>query len=301
VTSTPSRRIFISTEDTADERVAQVIELLEAAGYSVTSSPTNPAIGVDPRWQDWYEGGCLAAIDESDVFLVVVTAGYDGSTWMAIEFETAWKANQTNGRPGLFVLHRSSRPLPAGFSRYEEAATLLPFDVNEAIAFLRERVPPDVDDEPRVLRAVGGLVDETSVCLAVYGVDLDPDRVTELLGCPPTSSHRRGERRGTRSPLYKRGGWFLEVQGTAPEGPEELVAKLLGQLPQGEAVWQQLSELYDIQLRFAFYVKGWNQGFDLSAELVERVARLGAKIVLDIYALGEDDGTDGAPASRPSV
>jgi hypothetical protein len=136
-----TRRIFISTENTVDERVVQVIGLLKAEGYSVTTSPLNPAIGDDPRWKDWYDNGCQAAIESNDVFLAVVTAGYDSSTWMAIEFQTAWKANKaTSGRPRLFVLHRTAVPLPAGVRRYEDSATLLPLEVNAAIALLLERV-----------------------------------------------------------------------------------------------------------------------------------------------------------------
>ena len=138
--SPPSRRIFISTENTADARVVQVIELLKAAGQSITTSPINPVD--DPRWTSWYESGCKRAIESNDVFLAVVTADYGSSTWMAIEFETAWNANQASGRPRLFVLHRSARPLPAGFRQYEEAATLLPFEVNAAVRCLLEAERP---------------------------------------------------------------------------------------------------------------------------------------------------------------
>lgn len=300
MTRVPSRRLFISTENTADERVVHAINLLEAAGYNVTTSPLNPAIGDDPRWRDWYASGCKAAIESNDVFLVVVTAGYECSTWMAIEAETALKANKaTRGRPRLFVLHRSARPLPAGFRQYEEAATLLPFDVSEAVAFLLDRMPADAEDDPTVLCSVGGLVDEASVCLAVYGEDLDPDEVSELLGRSPTSSHRRGERRGPRSPLYKRGGWFLELRGTAPEEPEELAAKLLGQLPSDEGVWQKLSQLYEVQLRLAFHMTGWNRGFDLSAGLVAMIARLHASVSVDIYSYAEDDDTEAVDPATP--
>jgi len=284
-----TKGIFVSTENTADARVVRVIDLLKAAGHTVTTSPINPAIGDDPRWKDWYENGCRTAIDSNDVFLAVVTEGYDSSTWMAIELETAWNANRATGRPLLFLLHRSARPLPAAFRQYEDGATLLPFDADEAIAFLLVRVSPSAENEPRVLCTVGGLVDETGVCLAVYGEDLDPEQVTGLLGRPPTSSHRRGERRGPRSPLYKRSGWFLEVRGTAPQGPEELVAKLLGQLPDDEAVWQKLARLYEVQLRLAFHMAGWNRGFELSADLVAKIANLHAKIVFDIYADEKDD------------
>ncbi len=157
VTHSPSCGIFISTGNTTDDRVVQTIDLLKAAGYTVTTSPLNPAVGTDSRWNDWYESGCRTVIESNDVFLAIVTAGYDCSTWMAIEFEKAWKANKaTSGRPRLFVLHRSTRPFPPGLRQYEESATLLPFDVNEAVAFLRERVPANAADEPRVLCTVGG-------------------------------------------------------------------------------------------------------------------------------------------------
>lgn len=147
--------------------------------------------------------------------------------------------------------------------------------------------------EPRVLcNPVGGLVDETGVCLAIYGEDLHPEHLTAILGCSPSSSHRRGERRQPNSPPHKHGAWLLEVRGMAPEGPEELVTKLLDQLPDDEAIWQKLSELYDVQLRFAFHMTGWNRGFDLAAGLVAKVARLHAKVCFDIYAYEDDDAPE---------
>ncbi len=282
--------VFVSTESTADDRARRFIDGLREAGLQVTCSPLNPALGDDPRWDGWYETGCNVAIEATDVFVAIVPTGYDCSTWMAIEFETAWKANKaTSGRPRLFVLDQTARPLPAGFRRYEEAATLLPCDVDEAVGFLLDRVPPHAEDEPRVLCTVGGPVDEVGVCVAVYGEEVVPAEVSALLGCTPTSSHRRGDRRGPKSPQYKRGAWLLEVRGTAPEGPEELVAKVLGRLPEDEALWLKLAERFEVRLRFAFHMTGWNRGFALSAQLVERVARLHANVGFDIYAHGDEE------------
>lgn len=132
--------------------------------------------------------------------------------------------------------------------------------------------------------SVGGLVDETEVCPAVYAEDLDPAAVTALLGCSPTSSHLRGERRSPRSPLQKGGGWFLNVRGRAPEDPEELSLRLLDRLPRDESTWIKLGELHEVQLRFAIHKTGWNRGFDFSPATVDRVALLHARLVFDIYA-----------------
>jgi hypothetical protein len=131
--------------------------------------------------------------------------------------------------------------------------------------------------------SAGGPVDETGITFAVYGEDLDPESVSSVLACVPTSSHRRGERRGPRSPTYKGGAWFLEVRGTAPQQPEALITSLLDQLPRDESVMVKLGELFEVQLRIALHLSEWNRDFCLSAELTERIARLKVQLVFDIY------------------
>jgi hypothetical protein len=64
---------------------------------------------------------------------------------------------------------------------------------------------------------VGGPVDEVRVTLALYSEDLDPDEVSRALGVQPTSAHRRGERKGPRSPAYRKGAWLLMEEGHEAE------------------------------------------------------------------------------------
>jgi len=40
---------------------------------------------------------------------------------------------------------------------------------------------------------IGGPIDSVIVSLCLYGDDLDPDKVTALLGCQPTQAARKGE------------------------------------------------------------------------------------------------------------
>jgi hypothetical protein len=138
--------------------------------------------------------------------------------------------------------------------------------------------------EPPKVITVGGPIDETHVTLAVYGDDLDPDAVTALFACSPTHAHRRGDRKGPRSPPARRGAWLLESRGTAPEDPESLTHTLLDKLPVGDDFWTKLHAAYDVQLRFGLFVNAWNRGFGLSAETVARVAALRLPLLFDIYA-----------------
>jgi hypothetical protein len=135
---------------------------------------------------------------------------------------------------------------------------------------------------------VGGPLDEVGVCLAICGEELDPDAITAILGCAPTSSHRRGDRRGARSPGFETGAWLFQIRGAAPVSADDLVTDLLNQLPHDAATWATLAEAYDLQLRFGIHMEGWNRGFGLCAANVERIARMRVRLAFDIYAYGQE-------------
>jgi hypothetical protein len=135
-TRTVTARVFVSTENTSDPLSSGLIDRLTAAGFDVTTSPLNPALGDDPRWPDWYGDGCLKAIEAADIFVAVVTEGYDCSTWMGFEADRAGWVHRNRERPVLYLLKTGDEPMPHGFRRYEEAATRLPVDLDEAVGVL---------------------------------------------------------------------------------------------------------------------------------------------------------------------
>jgi hypothetical protein len=128
-------KVFVSTENTRDPRIARIIDQLrKSPAIEVDHSPLNPLVGDDPRWRGWDGRECSKAIAAADCFLAIETRGYDSSTWMAHEFDVAWKLHRERGRPLLFLSKCADRPLPMGFARYEEAATILPVEPDAAAA-----------------------------------------------------------------------------------------------------------------------------------------------------------------------
>jgi Domain of unknown function (DUF4279) len=140
----------------------------------------------------------------------------------------------------------------------------------------------------RVIATVGGSVDEVRVTLALYGDDLDPVEISNLLGCGPTSSHRRGETRiGNKTDhvtVYKQGAWFLSVEGRAPRTADALTTELLEKVSSDDSVWSALGHRFDVQMRYGIFLEAWNRGFGLSRDVVRRVAGLGASLEFDVYA-----------------
>jgi hypothetical protein len=147
----------------------------------------------------------------------------------------------------------------------------------------------DKGGQPTAIVKVGGPVDEVNVTLALYSKDLEPGEISRALGVQPTSAHRRGDRKGPRSPGYRTGAWLLTESGRAPEQTEAVIARLLQQLPQEAAVWRELQAKYRIQIRLGVHMSGWNQGFSIPREQIERIAKLEASMEFDIYAHGDGE------------
>ena len=146
-------------------------------------------------------------------------------------------------------------------------------------------------EKPVVLAEAGGLVDQSSVTLGIYGDNLDPEVISRILGCRPTSSHRKGDPRdnGPRptSP-WPSGAWLLVIDGESPESPEELSRKLLMTLQADPAVWEQLAEQHEVRVYYGIHMNAWNRGFDLSPATIEQMATLRATVGFDIYANAGD-------------
>ena len=142
---------------------------------------------------------------------------------------------------------------------------------------------------PIVLTEVGGIVNESSVTLAVYGEDLEPSEVTALLGVVPTKAFRKGHRQASKSPAMPHGAWFLEVRGVSPSGPDTQLETLLSELPQSQHFWRELNERYTVQVRFAMHFEGWNKGFEFNKILVSRLAAMEVDLEFDIYSYVERD------------
>ena len=135
---------------------------------------------------------------------------------------------------------------------------------------------------------MGGLVDRCSVTLGIYGQDVDPDSITEILKCQPTTSHRKGDRTSPRVPSPRRqGAWLLCVEGEAPVEPEELITQLLDRIHPAVPEWHQLVRRYDVRLFLGIFLDEFNRGFRLSEHVLARVAAMQLKVDFDIYAGGD--------------
>ena len=130
--------------------------------------------------------------------------------------------------------------------------------------------------------------DEVAVALCIYGADLDPAEISQLLGVSPTHAHKRGERKAPRSPPWNKGAWIREVRCFEPINPDSMFEQLLSDLPAEAEVWKQLASRFQLRVDFAVHTDV-GCTFVLAPATVKLIAARLAEFQIYIQAYGDND------------
>jgi hypothetical protein len=129
--------------------------------------------------------------------------------------------------------------------------------------------------------------------LRVSGEDLDPDEITALLGCAPTTSERKGDvltsKTTGRSRTLKFGVWRLDAADREPEDLDGQIAELLGKLTSSMDAWHSIAERYAVDLFCGFFMRETNEGLEISPASLAALGQREIVLGLDIYAPTRED------------
>jgi hypothetical protein len=161
------------------------------------------------------------------------------------------------------------------------------------------RVPPPT--LPKDTAWFGGHPSHATLCLRVCGDSLDPEEVTRLLRRTPTRSQRQGQPvlsgSGETKRIARTGSWLLDQPVSGGVTFEEAIESFLGSLPEDEQAWAALGRRYRVDLLCDVFVKGVNQGFELSPRVLELLGRRGITLGVDIFC-EPDEGQQKALQER---
>jgi hypothetical protein len=83
--------------------------------------------------------------------------------------------------------------------------------------------------------------------------------------------------------IARTGSWLFDQPVGCDITLAEEIESLLGSLPQDEEAWAALRERYQVDLLCDVFVRGVNQGFELSPRLLELIGRRGITLGVDIF------------------
>jgi len=137
-----------------------------------------------------------------------------------------------------------------------------------------------------------GVLSEARVGLRFRGDDLDPDEISQLLGCQPTRGQRKGEGRvlaSGKTVIAKTGGWQLDATIAKPGDLDAQVTELLSQLTTDLSVWSQLTARYAVDLFCGFFMEGGDEGLVVDASTLAELGARGIELGLCLYGPDSDE------------
>ena len=129
-------------------------------------------------------------------------------------------------------------------------------------------------------------IDRLDIELRVTGDDLDPERITRMLGVNPTLAARRGEEVDLGGvPVPQRTGvWSYSL----PASPEwelgDAIDTLLERLPHDPALWESLAGWASVAVICGLYIHDVDRVADLAPDTLARLAERRLALSLEIHA-----------------
>jgi hypothetical protein len=158
---------------------------------------------------------------------------------------------------------------------------------------MKKPYPQPPSDAPPGTVWFGGPIPWFLVSLSIKADDLDPDGVTRLLGTKPDDVQRRGvaTANGRRAPF---GMWTIRLRRdeTTEWDVGVAIAMLLDRVSVSTEAWDQARASADARVSVGLHLDSSNRGFELAPDLLRRLANLGLRLDVDIYAGNADTTHD---------
>ncbi|KUM53038.1 hypothetical protein AR688_03680 [Rheinheimera sp. EpRS3] len=137
-----------------------------------------------------------------------------------------------------------------------------------------------------------GALEYSQATLRIFGEDLIPEDVSNLLGAKATKSKKKGDevvgKVSGKVRIAKIGSWHLHAEKREPEDLNAPIAEILSQLTSDLAVWERLCQNYKVDMFCGLFMGNCNDGLSLSPEIMLALGQLKIVLDLDIYS-GSDD------------
>jgi hypothetical protein len=134
-------------------------------------------------------------------------------------------------------------------------------------------------------------LERSAACLRITGDSLIPEKITTMLGHPPTYAQIKGETLiskktgSTRIALF--GMWQLEANESKPEDLDGQIGEILGKLTADLDVWSKIGEQFDMDFFCGLFMGKSNEGLSLSPNTLAAIGLRGIELDLDIYGPDE--------------
>ena len=134
-------------------------------------------------------------------------------------------------------------------------------------------------DEAKMFRTLRGFLDGEepdeenyflfSATLRIHGDNIPFEEISQRLGVEPTNLHRKGERRGPRSPAYQDDAWHFEPPLPETEPLERHIEALRQVVRHAVDYLKALKQRFKVDVICGYRSNCDHAGFDVSSQCLE--------------------------------
>ena len=127
-------------------------------------------------------------------------------------------------------------------------------------------------------------IERLDIELRVTSDDLEPERITRMLGVAPTSAARRGEEIDIGGvPVVQRTGVWAYALPASPEWElGDAIDTLLDRLPHDPALWESLASWASVAVICGLFIQDADRAADLAPDTLARLAERRLALSLQI-------------------
>ena len=127
-------------------------------------------------------------------------------------------------------------------------------------------------------------IERLDIELRVTGDNLDPERITRMLGVAPTAAARRGEAIDIGGvPVVQRTGVWAYALPASPEWElGDAIDTLLDRLPHDPALWESLANWASVAVICGLFIHDADRAADLAPDTLARLAERRLALSLQI-------------------
>jgi hypothetical protein len=131
-------------------------------------------------------------------------------------------------------------------------------------------------------------ISRSTISIRLFGSELNPEKITQLLVCEPSSAAKTGEKiikRNGQERIVKKGFWRLAYGESDEVILEEKIELLFGKLTTNLDSWRKVTRNLDtVDIFCGLFIDNWNEGFTLSQSILKKISDRNLEIGFDIYS-----------------